>query len=80
MRRAIGIALIIVAPVTVAVGYLTAPSASACATANNIAFELGRAPTCSTTPPTLYFAAGGVLLAAGLATLAPWTRWLTSTD
>jgi hypothetical protein len=77
MRRAIGILLIIAGPVIVGIGYLTAPSASSCATANNIAFELGRPETCSSAPSALYFAAGAVLLVAGLLTLAPWSRWLT---
>lgn len=80
MRRVLGILLIIAGPVIVTVGYLAAPSASSCATANNIAFELGESATCSSTPSMLYFAAGAVLLVAGLATVMPWTRWLTGGD
>ena len=80
MRRAIGILLIIAGPAVVAVGYLTAQSASTCAAANNIAFELGQPATCSTTPSLFYFAAGGAVLAAGLLTVLPWGRWLTGTN
>ena len=80
MRRAIGILLIIAGPVIVAVGYLTAPSASTCAAANNIAFELGQPATCSTTPSVFYFAMGAALLAAGLLVVLPWGRWLTGIE
>jgi hypothetical protein len=77
MRRALGILLIIAGPVIVGIGYSTAPSASSCATANNIAFELGEPATCSPTPSVLYFAVGAVLLIAGLLVMVPWARWLT---
>lgn len=80
LRRVLGILLITAGPVIVGVGYLTAPSASSCAAANNIAFELGQPATCSTTPSALYFAAGAVLLAAGVLSLLPWGRWLTGAN
>ena len=80
MRRVLGILLVIAGPVIVGAGYLTAPSASSCTAANSIAFELGQPATCSTTPSVLYFAAGGVLLVAGAATLVPWARLLTGAN
>jgi hypothetical protein len=75
MRRALGILLVIAGPVIVAIGYRNTPSASACAMANNIARELGESATCSATPSALYFAAGAVLLIAGLLVIVPqWRR------
>jgi len=73
-RRAVGISLIIAAAAVVAVGYGTAPSAAACATANNLAHELGNPATCSTTPPAAYFIGAVTLLIAGLLVLVPWWR------
>lgn len=80
MRRVLGILLVIAGPVIVGIGYLTAPSASSCTAANNIAFELGQPATCSTTPSVLYFAAGAVLLVAGVLALVPWARLLTGAN
>ena len=77
MRRALGILLIVAGPAMVVIGYLIAPSASSCAAANSIAFELGQPATCSTTPSVAYFAVGAVLLVAGLLVTLPWARWLT---
>jgi hypothetical protein len=78
LRRVLGILLVIAGPVVVGVGYVTAPSASSCTVANNIAFELGQPETCSPTPSALYFAAGAVLLVAGVLIMMPWARWLTA--
>jgi hypothetical protein len=80
LRRVLGILLIIAGPVIVGLGYLTAPSASSCTVANNIAFELGQPATCSTTPSALYFIAGAVLLVAGALIMMPWGRWLTGAN
>jgi hypothetical protein len=80
LRRVLGILLIIAGPVIVGLGYLTAPSASSCTMANNIAFELGEPATCSTTPSALYFVAGAVLLVAGVLIMMPWGRWLTGVN
>jgi hypothetical protein len=80
MRRTLGILLVIAGPVVVAIGYLKAPSASACTMANGLANDLGQPATCSTTPPAAYFAVGGVLLIAGLIVVIPWTRILTGPE
>lgn len=80
MRRVLGILLVIAGPVVVGVGYLTAPSASSCTMANNIAFELVQPQTCSAIPSALYFAAGAVLLVAGVLIIMPWARWLTGAN
>jgi hypothetical protein len=76
MRYPLGILLAIAGPVVVGVGYLKAPSASACTAANAIALDLGQPATCSTTPSPLYFVAGAVLLIAGVLIILPWSRWL----
>jgi hypothetical protein len=76
MRYPLGILLAIAGPVVVGVGYLKAPSASACAAANSLALDLGQPATCSTTPSALYFVAGAVLLIAGVLIILPWSRWL----
>ena len=73
-RRALGISLVIAAAAVIAVGYGTAPPATACTTANNLALELGNPLTCSTTPPTAYFICAIVLLIAGLLVVVPWWR------
>jgi hypothetical protein len=75
-RRALGILLIIAAPVAVAIGYATAPSASACSRINDLNQALGAAPTCSTAPSAAYFAAGAVLVIAGVLVIIPWWRRL----
>jgi hypothetical protein len=80
LRRVLGILLIIAGPAIVGVGYLTAPSASSCTAANNIAFELGQPATCSTTPSALYFVAAAVLLVGGVLIMMPWARWLTGVN
>jgi hypothetical protein len=74
MRRALGILLIIAGPFVVALGYLTAPSASACAAANKISLDLGQPSSCATSPSMLYFAGGVVLLIAGVLLVVPWAR------
>ena len=66
MRLVSGILLMIAGPVVVWSGYLRMPSASACARANSINLDLGKPASCSTTPSLLWFAAGAVLLVAGL--------------
>ena len=66
MRLAAGILLMIAGPLVVGIGYLRAPAASACATVNSIDLDLGKPASCSTTPSLLWFAAGAVLLVAGL--------------
>jgi hypothetical protein len=73
-RRALGILLLIAAAAVIAVGYATAPSAAACAAANNLALELGNPATCSTTPPMAYFVGAIILLIAGGLALVPWWR------
>jgi hypothetical protein len=66
MRLAAGILLMIAGPLVVGIGYLRTPAASACATVNSIDLDLGKPASCSTTPSLLWFAAGAVLLLAGL--------------
>ena len=80
LRRVLGILLIIAGPAIAGVGYLTAPWASSCTAANNIAFELGQPATCSTTPSALYFVAAAVLLVGGVLIMMPWARWLTGAN
>jgi hypothetical protein len=80
MRRAIGILLVIAGPVVVVIGYLKAPSGSACSVANGIARDLGQQATCSTMPSMTYFGAGAVLVIAGLLVIMPWSRWLTDVN
>ena len=80
MRRALGVLLVIAGPAIVAVGYLHVPSASSCAMANGIALDLGKPPTCSTTPSSLYFIVAAALVIAGLLVAMPWSRWLTGTN
>jgi hypothetical protein len=75
-RRALGIALIVAGIAAVAVGYLNAPSASACARINDLNQALGAEPTCSTAPAALYFWAAAGLAIAGLLVLVPWWRRL----
>jgi hypothetical protein len=75
-RRALGIVLIVAAPVAVAVGYANAPSASACTRINDLNRALGAGPTCSTAPSAAYFVAGAVLVIAGVLVLVPWWRRL----
>ena len=75
-RRVLGIVLIVAGPATVAVGYASAPSASACARINDFNQALGEGPTCSTTPSAAYLWLGAVLLIAGLLVLIPWWRRL----
>jgi hypothetical protein len=74
----LGIALIIAAPVAVAVGYANAPSASACTRINDLNQALGAAPTCSTAPSAGYFLTGAALLIAGVLVLVPWWRHLVT--
>jgi hypothetical protein len=52
--------VIIARPFVVAVGYLTAPSGSACAFANKISLDLGESPSCATSPATPYFVAAAI--------------------
>jgi len=78
MRRALGILLVVAGPAIVAIGYRNTPSASTCATVNGIARELGQPATCSTTPSALYFAAGALVLIAGVLVTVPWWRRLTA--
>jgi hypothetical protein len=75
-RRALGILLIVAAPVAVAVGYSNAPSASACSRINDLNQALGTGPTCSTAPSAAYFAAGALLVIAGVLVIVPWWRRL----
>jgi hypothetical protein len=73
-RRAVGVLLIIAAPVAVAVGHVNAPSASACSRINDLNQALGEGPTCSTAPSVAYFAASALLVIAGLLIIVPWWR------
>ena len=75
-RRALGVLLIIAAPVAVAIGYANAPSASACSRINDLNQALGEGPTCSTAPSPAYFAAAALLLIAGILIIVPWWRRL----
>jgi hypothetical protein len=75
-HRALGVLLIIAAPVAVAIGYLNAPSASACSRINDLNRALGAGSTCSTAPSVAYFAAGALLAIAGVLVLVPWWRRL----
>ena len=75
-RRGLGIALIIAGPAAVAVGFANAPTASSCNRINDLNRALGLGPTCSTTPSIGYFAAGALLVVAGLLVLVPWWRRL----
>ena len=75
-RRALGVLLIIAAPVAVAIGYMNAPSASACSRINNLNQALGEEPTCSTAPSAAYFVAGALLVIAGVLVIVPWWRRL----
>jgi hypothetical protein len=75
-RRVLGIVLIIAGPAAVAVGFMNAPTASSCNRINDLNRALGLGPTCSTTPPVGYFAAGALLVIAGLLVLVPWWRRL----
>jgi hypothetical protein len=75
-RRALGIALIVAGPVVVALGYATAPSASACSRVNDLNRALGLGPTCSTAPSATYLWVGAVLAIAGLLVIIPWWRRL----
>jgi hypothetical protein len=75
-RRALGVLLIIAAPVAVAIGYVNAPSASACSRINDLNQALGEGPTCSTAPSVPYFVAGALLVIAGVLVLVPWWRRL----
>jgi hypothetical protein len=75
-RRALGVLLIIAAPVTIAIGYVNAPSASACSRINDLNQALGEGPTCSTAPSAAYFAAAALLLIAGVLITVPWWRRL----
>jgi hypothetical protein len=43
-RRALGVLLIIAAPVAIAIGYVNAPSASACSRINDLNQALGEGP------------------------------------
>jgi hypothetical protein len=76
MRRALGVLLIIAAPVAVAIGYMNAPSASTCSRINDLNQALGAGPTCSTAPPVVYYWFAAVLLIAGLLVIVPWWRRL----
>ena len=73
-RRALGVLLIIAAPV--AIGYVNAPSASACSRINNLNQALGEGPTCSTAPSAAYIAAAALLVIAGVLVIVPWWRRL----
>jgi hypothetical protein len=75
-RRALGVLLIIAAPVAVAAGYVNAPSASACSRINDLNQALGEGPTCSTAPSVAYFVAGALLVIAGALIIVPWWRRL----
>jgi len=75
-RRALGVLLIIAAPVAVAIGYVNAPSATPCTRINNLNQALGEEPTCSTAPSVAYFAAGALLVIAGVLVIVPWWRRL----
>jgi hypothetical protein len=75
-RRALGVLLIIAAPVAVAIGYVNAPSASACSRINDLNQALGEGPTCSTAPSAAYFVAGALLMIAGVLIIVPWWRRL----
>jgi len=75
-RRALGIVLIIAGPAAVAVGFVNAPTASSCNRINDLNRALGPGATCSTTPSVGYFAAGALLVIAGLLVLVPWWRRL----
>jgi hypothetical protein len=70
-RRALGVLLIIAAPVAVAIGYVNAPSASACSRINDLNQALGEGPTCSTAPSAAYFAAAAMLLIAASSQSSP---------
>ena len=75
-RRALGVLLIIAAPVAVAIGYANAPSASACSRINDLNRALGAGPACSTAPSAAYFVAGALLAIAGVLIIVPWWRRL----
>jgi hypothetical protein len=75
-RRVLGVALIIAAAATVAIGYANAPSASTCRTDNNLSRALGQGMTCSTSPSVSYFVAAAILVVAGLLVIVPWWRRL----
>jgi len=75
-RRVLGVLFIIAAPATIAIGYANAPSASTCNRINSFNQDLGYGATCSTTPPFGYFAAGALLVIAGLLVIIPWWRRL----
>ena len=75
-RRALGIVVIIAAPVAIAVGYANAPSASACSRINDLNRALGAAATCSTAPSMAYFVAAALLVIAGVLIIVPWWRRL----
>jgi hypothetical protein len=73
-RLGYGIMLLIVASIVVAIGYTTAPSASACNAINPVNAQARQPPRCSSTPATWYFVIAGILAGAGLLSTAPW--WL----
>ena len=75
-RRALGVLLIIAAPVAIAIGYVNAPSASACSRINDLNHALGEGPTCSSAPSMAYFAVAALLVIAGVLVLVPWWRRL----
>ena len=75
-RRALGVLLIIAAPVAVDIGYVNAPSASACSRINDLNQALGEGPTCSTAPSLAYFVVGALLAIAGVLIIVPWWRRL----
>jgi hypothetical protein len=73
-RLGYGVLFLIAAATVLAIGYKTAPKASACNATNSANTRASQAPRCSDTPGTGYLAIAGVLGGTGLLITAPW--WL----